>query len=278
MPVGMFKSMFNSIPRLIFKPLNPPIQDWAGKRVWIVGASSGIGAALATALLDAGAKVAVSARRADKLHDLVQNHTHQQNALVVPFDVTDTDAWPQAVEEVFTSFGELDLVVLGAARYDPQHSWNLNMDEVRASYALNVISMYEAVKQLTPRLLAQRHGAMAVIGSISGYTGLPRAVVYGATKSALQNFTETLYFELAPKGLGVYLISPGFVQTPMTAKNDFEMPGLMTPPQAAQAIIDGLAKGPFEIRFPRGFANGLRWVSRLPYRWRFPLLHRATKQ
>ena len=275
--MSKIKAMMQSM-QCMFKPLNPPIKDWTGKRVWIVGASSGIGTALALALLDAGAKVALSARRADKLQELVNKHVQQHNALVIPFDVTDTEAWPRVTEEVFASFGEVDLVVLGAARYDPQHAWNLNMDEVRASYELNVISMYEAVMHLTPRLLAQRHGAMAVIGSISGYTGLPRAVVYGATKSALQNFTETLYFDLAPKGLGVYLISPGFVQTPMTAKNDFEMPGLMTPPQAAQAIIDGLAKGQFEIRFPRGFANGLRWVSRLPYRWRFPLLHRATKQ
>lgn len=262
----------------LFSPLNPPIKDWEGKTVWIVGASSGIGEALAVALLDAGARVAVSARRADRLNALVNNHPKGENGLVVPFDVTASDTWSHAVDKVFNRFGQLDLVVLGAARYDPQHAWNLDMDEVRASYALNVISMYEAVKHLVPRLLAQRHGALAVIGSISGYTGLPRAIVYGATKSALQNFTETLYFELAPKGLGVYLISPGFVQTPMTAENDFEMPGLMTPSQAAKAIVDGMAQGRFEIRFPRGFANGLRWVSRLPYRWRFPLLHRATKQ
>lgn len=264
--------------RHFFKPLNPPIENWTDRRVWIVGASSGIGAALALALLDAGAKVAVSARREDKLAALVESHPQAANALVVPFDVTDTEAWPVAAERVFASLGDLDLVVLGAARYDPQHAWNLDMDQVRASYELNVISMYEAVKQLSPRLLAQRSGAIAVMGSISGYTGLPRAIVYGATKSALQNFTETLYFELAPKGIGVYLISPGFVQTPMTANNDFEMPGLMTPPQAAKAILQGMARGQFEIRFPRGFANGLRWVSRLPYRWRFPLLHRATKQ
>lgn len=261
-----------------FKPLNPPIKNWAGKSVWIVGASSGIGAALATALLDAGAKVAVSARRTDRLNELVRGHPFADNALVIPLDVTDHEAWPGAVERVFASFGELDLVVLGAARYDPQHAWNLNMDEVRASFGLNVLSMYEAVRHLSPRLLSQRSGAIAVIGSISGYTGLPRAIVYGATKAALQNFTETLFFELAPKGLGVYLISPGFVQTPMTAKNDFEMPGLMTPDEAARAILHGMERGQFEIRFPRGFANGLRWVSRLPYRWRFPLLHRATKQ
>jgi len=262
----------------LFKPLNPKIENWTDRRVWIVGASTGIGAALATALLDAGAKVAVSARSQDKLSALVQGHPKGANALVVPFDVTDTEAWPEACERVFSSLGDLDLVVLGAARYDPQHAWNLDMEQVRASYELNVISMYEAVKHLAPRMLAQRSGSIAVMGSISGYTGLPRAIVYGATKSALQNFTETLYFELAPKGIGVYLISPGFVQTPMTANNDFEMPGLMTPPQAAEAIIAGMARGQFEIRFPRGFANGLRWVSRLPYRWRFPLLHRATKQ
>jgi NAD(P)-dependent dehydrogenase (short-subunit alcohol dehydrogenase family) len=262
----------------LFKPLNPKIENWTDRRVWIVGASTGIGAALATALLDAGAKVAVSARSQDKLSALVQAHPKGANALVVPFDVTDTEAWPEACERVFSSLGDLDLVVLGAARYDPQHAWNLDMEQVRASYELNVISMYEAVKHLAPRMLAQRSGSIAVMGSISGYTGLPRAIVYGATKSALQNFTETLYFELAPKGIGVYLISPGFVQTPMTANNDFEMPGLMTPPQAAEAIIAGMARGQFEIRFPRGFANGLRWVSRLPYRWRFPLLHRATKQ
>ena len=264
--------------KALFKPLNPRIENWTDRRVWIVGASSGIGAALATALLDAGAKVAISARSEERLTALAQAHPNGANALVVPLDVTDAQAWTEASERVFSSLGDLDLIVLGAARYDPQHAWNLDMDQVRASYELNVISMYEAVKQLTPRLLAQRSGALAVMGSISGYTGLPRAIVYGATKSALQNFTETLYFELAPKGIGVYLISPGFVQTPMTANNDFEMPGLMTPPQAAEAIIAGMARGQFEIRFPRGFANGLRWVSRLPYRWRFPLLHRATKQ
>lgn len=267
----MFKTMFKS--------LNEPIRDWHGRRVWIVGASSGIGAALAAAMLDAGARVAVSARRAERLQELIDAHPHgAERGLVVPFDVTDAGAWTTAIDEVVGAFGELDLVVLGAARYDPQHAWSLNMEQVRASYELNVISMYEAVSQLTPRLLGQRHGSIAVIGSISGYTGLPRAVVYGATKSALQNFTETLYFDLAPKGIGVYLISPGFVQTPMTAKNDFEMPGLMTPVQAASAIMQGFARGQFEIRFPRGFANALRWVSRLPYRWRFALLHRATKQ
>lgn len=260
---------------MIGQPLNQPIRDWTDRRVWIVGASSGIGAALALALLAAGARVAISARGEDKLLALAAGHP---NAIVVPFDASDEMAWEPAIERVAHTLGELDLVVLGAARYDPQHVWDLDMAQAKASYALNVLSVYQAVSLLTPRLLAQRRGGIAVIGSISGYTGLPRAVIYGATKAALQNFTETLYFELAPKGLSVYLISPGFVKTPMTDKNDFAMPGLMTPEAAAAAILKGMARGQFEIRFPFGFANTLRWISRLPYRWRFALLHRTTGQ
>lgn len=259
----------------MFKTLNPPIRDWVDRCVWIVGASSGIGAALAIALLQAGARVAVSARREDRLLGLFSQYP---NALIVPFDAIDAQGWQLATDRVFSALGDLDLVVLGAARYDPQHSWNIDMEDVRASYELNVISVYRAVSLIAPRLIGQRSGAIAIMGSISGYTGLPRAIVYGATKAALQNFTETLYFELAPKGIGVYLISPGFVQTPMTANNDFEMPSLLTPQEAAKSILSGIARGRFEIRFPRGFANILRWVSRLPYALRFYLLHRATKQ
>lgn len=259
---------------MIWQSLNKPIRQWQGRRVWVIGASSGIGAALAQALLAAGARVALSARREEALATVASGHP---DALVVPFDALDGHAWGSAVDRVFAAFGEIDLVVLGAARYDPQHAWALDMGQVRAGYELNVISAYQAVSLLAPRLLAQRHGGIALIGSISGYTGLPRAIVYGATKAALQNFAETLYFELAPKGLSVYLVSPGFVQTPMTAGNEFEMPGLMTPQAAAQAILAGMAQGRFEIRFPRGFANALRWVSRLPYRLRFSLLHRATR-
>jgi len=260
---------------MIGSRLNTPIRDWTDRRVWLVGASSGIGAALAQALLAAGARVALSARRTEQLAAVVNNHPH---AILVPFDAADENAWEPAIERVTQALGELDLVVLGAARYDPQHVWDLDLAQVRASYELNVLSVYRAVSLLTPRLLAQGQGGIAVIGSISAYTGLPRAIVYGATKAALQNLTETLYFELAPKGLSIYLISPGFVQTPMTAKNDFAMPGIMTPEEAARAILKGMAKGRFEIRFPFGFANALRWISRLPYRLRFALLHRTTGQ
>lgn len=258
----------------IWRKLNAPVTDWSGRKVWIIGASSGIGAALASAMLEQGARVAISARRVSMLEGIAQDYEH---ALVVPLDVLDERSWDQALERIDREFGEIDLVVFGAALYDPRHVWDLDLQKVQASYDLNVVCAYRAAARLAPRLIAQGHGGIAMIGSISGYTGLPRAIIYGATKAALQNLTETLYLELAPKGVSVYLISPGFVKTPMTQANDFEMPGLMTPQAAAQAILKGFARGLFEIRFPTGFANVLRLVSRLPYRIRFALLNRVTR-
>ena len=253
--------------------LNPAIADWSGRRVWIVGASSGIGAALAEALLEAGAHVAISARRLDALEQVVAGRA---SACAIDFDATDPSAWPHALTRVLERLGGIDLVVLGAGRYEPAHSWDFDIAKVEASFDLNVISVYRALAVVVPHLLAQGSGGIALVGSIAAYAGLPRAMIYGATKAALRNLAESLYFELAPKGLSVYLISPGFVETPMTSVNDFPMPGLLTPAQAAGCIVAGLERGRFEIRFPRLFAGAVRWVSRLPDRLRFWLLHKAT--
>jgi short-subunit dehydrogenase len=256
------------------RALNPPIKSWTGKRVWLVGASSGIGAALAENLLEAGAWVTISARRQEALDALAQHYTH---AHVVAFDASDAQAWPEAFERTLAAMGQVDLVVFGAARYDPTHSWELDLDHVQKSFDLNVVGVYRGVSLLVPYFLERGEGGLAVIASISAYTGLPKAVIYGATKAALNNMAQTLYFELKPKGIAVYLINPGFVETPMTAVNDFEMPGLMKPDEAAKAIVAGFERGNFEIRFPRGFAGALRWLSFLPDRLRFPLLHKITK-
>ena len=253
--------------------LNPAIADWSGRRVWIVGASSGIGAALADALLNAGARVAISARRLDALEQVAAGRA---TACAVDFDATDPTAWPQALARVLEGLGGLDLVVLGAARYEPAHPWDFDMEKVQASFELNVVSVYRALTVVVPHLLAQGSGGIALVGSIAAYTGLPRSMIYGATKAALRNLAESLYFELAPKGLSVYLMSPGFVATPMTSVNEFPMPGLLTPSQAAERMMRGLERGRFEIRFPRGFAGAVRWVSRLPDRLRFWVLHKAT--
>ena len=258
----------------MIRPLNTPINNWSGKRIWLIGASSGIGAALAQTLLESGARVTISARRQEALLALALPHPQ---AHVVAFDAADPHAWPDAFERTLAAMGHIDLVVFGAARYDPTHSWDLSLDQVQQSFDLNVVSVYRGLSLLVPYFLKRGEGGLALIASISAYTGLPKAVIYGATKAALNNLAQTLYFELEPKGLSVYLINPGFVETPMTAVNDFAMPGLMKPVDAAKAIVAGFERGDFEIRFPRGFAGALRWLSFLPDRLRFPLLHKITK-
>ena len=184
---------------LKMKPLNTPITSWAGKRIWLVGASSGIGAALAQGLLQAGASVVVSARRGDQLAIVAAPYA---NASVLPFDVTDTEAWPLALATVLERLGQIDLVVMGAARYDPTHSWQIDIEQAQKSFDLNVVSVYRGLSVIVPQLLEQGHGGISLIGSISGYTGLPRALIYGATKAALQKDflrgTAALERELVP--------------------------------------------------------------------------------
>jgi NAD(P)-dependent dehydrogenase (short-subunit alcohol dehydrogenase family) len=254
--------------------LNAPITDWNGKRVWLIGASSGIGEALAKAMLDAGASVVLSARREDQLRAVAADYP---KAHVLAMDVTNEAVWPQALTDVTACLGGLDLVVFGAARYDPAHSWEIDPVLVEKSFELNVVCIYRGLSTLIPYFLKQGSGGIALIASISGYTGLPRTLIYGATKAALNHLAQTLYFELAPKGLSVYLINPGFVATPMTAVNEFSMPGLMTPAAAAVQILKGFKKGRFEICFPLAVARALRFIAWLPDCIRFKFLHKLTK-
>ena len=254
------------------KPLNPPIRDWSGKRVWIVGASSGIGAALAQALANRGACLALSARRREALLSVAQACG---DAVVLPMDVTQAEDYQRALRELLVRWGEIDLVVLNAGTYRPTRAWELSTERIRETIDTNLLGVLDGVAATAPRLLAQGHGALAIVGSVAAYVGLPKAAVYGPSKAALLNLAESLYLDLHPRGLGVYLISPGFVATPLTAQNDFTMPGLIQPDQAARAIIDGFAAGAFEIHFPRRFTRMMKLLRLLPYRLYFKLAART---
>jgi len=140
------------------KALNPPIADWSGKRIWLVGASSGIGAALAERMLAAGAHVVLSSRRTEQLDAIASGHPL---AHTVAFDVTDTNAWPRAMSVVQARLGGIDLVVMGAARYDPTHSWELDLTQVEKSFDLNVVSMYRGLSVIVPALITQGSGGIA---------------------------------------------------------------------------------------------------------------------
>lgn len=253
----------------MWSTLNSPISTWAGKRVWLIGASSGIGAALATQALAMGARVILTARRQAQLEAVAAGH---ENALVLSFDVLNNDAWPQAYAQIVACWGGIDLIVFCAADYRPERSWAVDPIVAAQTLQINLGSVYSGLATVLPDLRTQGHGGVAVIASVAGFVGLPNASVYGPSKAALINLAEILYTDLHPQGLAVYLINPGFVQTQLTAQNDFAMPALETPEQAAAAIWRGIGLGQFEIHFPRRFTQLFKILQLLPYRLRFFLL------
>jgi len=246
---------------------------WPDARVWIIGASTGIGAATATMLLKAGARVAVSARSADKLRDVADGHAH---AIVEPLDFTRSAEVSAAWDRIRAQWNGVDLVLIVAGTHQEVRAWELNEKDSRALLEVNLHGVINTTGAVVPGLLAQGHGAIGIVASVAGYRGLPKALIYGASKAAVINFTETLYMDLHPKGLGVYLIMPGFVKTPLTDHNDFKMPHLISGEEAAREIVNGVRAGKFEIDFPRAFTRQLKFLRLLPYRLYFALIRKAT--
>ncbi len=249
--------------------MNPKITDWQGKRVWLVGASSGIGAAVARELAGRGARLALSARRAEKLQLLALPDT-----LLLPCDATDPASLAAAREQLLAAWGGVDLVVYLAGDYVPMRA-----DSFDLAVAEHVVKVnFNGAMRLAATVLAdlQPGGGIAFVASIAGYRGLPKALCYGPGKAALIHFAEVLYLDLLPKGIGVWLINPGFVATQLTAHNDFGMPALQMPEQAARATVDGFRTGNFEIHFPKRFTRLMKFFARLPYAWYFPLIRRLT--
>lgn len=256
--------------------LNPKIKDWRGQRVWLIGASSGIGAALAQALWQAGAQVAISARRAEALQTVLAHANGE--GVAIPFDASDAAQWPAAHAQLIAQWGGIDLIVFCAAIYQPERTWQLDPARVDATLACNLGSVYYGLSQVLPHLISAQSGAIGIIASVAGFTGLPNASVYGPSKAALINLAEILYADLHNKGLGVFLINPGFVATDLTAKNPFPMPALLTPPQAAAAILRGMARGQFEIHFPRRFTYWLKFLRLLPASLRLRITRKIGEQ
>ncbi len=256
--------------------LNPKITDWSGKRVWIIGASTGIGAALADALHSRRAKVALSARSADKLSALVTKFGASR-AMALPLDITKVATIAAAEQELVDAWGGYDLVVFMAGDYTAMRAWQLDLKIAQQMVDVNWGGCLNGLSVVIPRFIVAKAGGIALVSSVAGYRGLPKSLVYGPTKAALINLAETLYLDLKDKGLDIYVINPGFVKTPMTAGNDFEMPSLITPEEAALEIIKGLEAGEFEIHFPKGFTHKLKLLRHLPYSLYFSLIKKSTK-
>jgi NAD(P)-dependent dehydrogenase (short-subunit alcohol dehydrogenase family) len=257
--------------------MNKPITDWRGKRVWLLGASSGIGAALARALLSEGARVAVSARSAAKLEALVRD---RPAGLVLPCDVADPGSIAAAWQSLLHHWQGVDLAIYIAGDYVPMRAWALDMTAAQRMIDVNLVGAVKFAACVVPQLLAQDNapvkGEIAFVASVAGYRGLPKSLIYGPTKAALINFAEALAIDLQPRGVGVRLINPGFVATPLTAGNDFAMPALQSSEAAAASIIAGYRSSAFEIHFPKRFTYVMKLLALLPARLYFPLVRRLT--
>jgi len=282
----------------LLPPLNPPIQSWQDQRVWLVGASSGIGAALARALARRGARVAISARRADALETVraamaasaaatttdTTTHTATHTsactsahaALVLPLDVTDPSTVNAARDAIVAAWGGVDTVIWLAALWVPMEAATFDLATARRTIEVNQIGALNVLAASLPVLLAQGHGTFVLTASVAGWGGMPKALAYGQTKAALNHLAETLWLELHGRGIGVTVVNPGFVDTPATAINTFKMPALISADEAAQRILAGLAAGEFNIHFPRRFTGFLALLRHLPRRAWFAIVSRTT--
>lgn len=257
--------------------LNVPITDWRTLRVWLIGASSGIGAALATALLARGAHVALSARRADRLAEFAAaSHAHPGAVLVLPADATDSESLAAAWAELQQHWGGCDVVFHNAGTHVPMRAWEIQAEHARDLINTNLIGAFNVLALVVPYFHQQRRGGIALMGSVAGYRGLPTGLIYGASKAALINVAETLYLDLAPRRVNVWLVNPGFVKTPLTEQNPFPMPALISSERAAQEILRGMERGQFEIHFPKRFTRLMKILRCLPDGIYFWLVHRFT--
>jgi short-subunit dehydrogenase len=250
--------------------LNLAISDWQGRKVWLVGASSGIGAALAESLMQKGAIVAVSARRQEVLNSLISGRPGKHLAIAV--DVGEVDKITRAHQTIIEHWGHIDLVIWLAGTYKAMRADALDLEVIKQTIDANLTSVYSGLSVYLPAMLKSKAGGIALVSSVAGYRGLPKAIVYGPTKAALINLAEVLYNDLKPSGISVYLINPGFVKTPLTDQNEFKMPALISSTDAAEQILKGFAKGQFEIHFPKRFTRLLKTLRLLPYRLYFALI------
>ena len=251
---------------------NLPINDWRGKTVWLVGASTGIGRATAHQLHTLGAKVIVSARSQPALDEFAAEHP---GATVLAMDAADAASVAAAAQSVLGA-GPLDLVLYCAGYYKEMRATEFDLGQMLKHNQVNYVGALYVLSAVLPYFLARKAGHISLVSSVAGYRGLPQGLAYGPTKAALINLAETLHVDLKDSQIGVSLICPGFVETPLTAQNKFSMPGLIKPEKAAEEILRGWAKGEFEIHFPKRFTYFMKALALLPPVLYFPVIRKFT--
>ena len=253
--------------------LNARITDWSGRVVWLVGASSGIGRACAELLHARGARVVVSARSSVVLDVFTQAYG---GSLAIAVDVTDRVGMAAAAQQIVQRFGRIDLAVYCAGCYKALRATQFDLDEMLRHNQVNYVGALHMLDAILPTLIGQKAGHVSLVSSVAGYRGLPNSLAYGPTKAALINLGQTLYLDLETSGIGVSVVNPGFVETPLTAGNRFKMPALIAPRRAAEEMLSGWAAGRFEIHFPKRFTLWLKFLSHLGDSFYFNAVRKAT--
>ena len=246
------------------------------KVIWITGASSGIGKALALKFAENDWIVAASARRENLLKEL-QNINH--NIYPYPLDVTDIEECKLTAKNIINKLNGIDICVFGTGMHDPKSEKKFNIEKIREIMEVNYFGTINSINSIYDYFSEKKTGQISIISSVAGYRGLPAAGAYCASKSALTSFAESLHFEMKRKNIRISLVSPGFIKTPMTDKNEFPMPMIKSPEFAAEQIYNGLIKSnSFEIHFPKLFTYIMKFLKILPNSIYFKLVEKGMKK
>ena len=244
------------------------------KKIWITGASSGIGKALAEKFASQGWKVAVSARRKEIL-DEMSNH---ENIFSFPLDVTKQDQINESFSKIIDKFEDIDLCVFSSGTYDPKLEQEINIKQNKFVMETNFFGVLYCIKAVEKYFKEKKDGHISVVSSVAAYRGLPNSSGYGPSKAALTNLTESLYFDFKKHNVRISLVSPGFIKTPLTDKNEFPMPFIKSPSFAAEKMFNELTKGKsFEIHFPKQLTLLLKFFRVLPYKIYLFLIDKVVK-
>ena len=245
------------------------------KKIWITGASSGIGKALAEKFASEGWKVAVSARRKEILDEMAK----RENIFSYPLDVTNQNQIKDVFSKIINDFGKLDLCVFSSGTYDPKLEQEINIKQNQFVMETNFFGVLYCIKSVEKYFKDKKAGHISIVSSIAAYRGLPNSSGYGPSKAALTNLTESLYFDFKKHNVRISLVSPGFIKTPLTDKNEFRMPFIKSPEFAAEKMFNGLTKTKsFEIHFPKALTIILKFLRILPYKIYLYLVDKAVKR
>ena len=245
------------------------------KVIWITGGGTGIGKAVAIKFANQGWNVAISGRRENILKEVEDINP---NIKSFPLDVNDKGKCFEIMKNIKGEFGDIDICFFSTGTWDPKKEREIDVEQIEKVFKVNFFGTLNCIKAVEDHFRNRKNGIITIVSSIAGYKGLPNSTGYGPSKAALNNLAESLYFDFGRYGVRVCLVSPGFIKTPMTDKNDFKMPFLKTPEYSADKIYNGLINSnKFEIHFPKSLTLILKFFKIIPDRLYFYLVKKMTK-